>query len=53
MNKEKYKKALEDMKIELEECCGEALDDDGPCICCLYPCWRIIAKEAIENQIKE
>lgn len=54
MDKEKYKKALEDIKEELEECFGESLDDfGGACVCCLYPCWKVIAKEAIEKQIKE
>lgn len=51
-DKERYKKALHDIQVEIKICSEHALHDDGRCICFLYPCWKFVAKEAIEKQIK-
>lgn len=53
MDKERYEKALIDIEYEIKDCSKGALDDDGKCICALYPCWVMIAKESIEKNIKE
>lgn len=37
---------------DIEDCCEGALDDEGECICCMYPCYKIKIKELLED-IKE
>lgn len=51
MDKEKYEKALIDIEDEIKDCSGGVLDSDGKCICTLYPCWVMVAKESIKKQI--
>lgn len=51
MDKARYKKALSEIEEEIKNCSSECLDENGICICCMYPCWKVVAKEAIERQI--
>ena len=52
MNKEKYEEALFHIECDIKDCSGDALDEDGACICCMYPCWKMVAKELIEKQLE-
>lgn len=47
----KYKEALEDIKVILEDCMTDDKNEDGSCICYYYPCWRFIAKESLERHL--
>lgn len=52
MNIEQYKNALKHIKEDIDICSEHSLDDDGRCICWQYPCWQMVAREAIEQQLK-
>lgn len=52
MSKDNYEDALIAIKAEIEDCSRDALDDNGECICCMYPCWKMVAREAIEKQLE-
>lgn len=52
MSKDKYEDALIAIKAEIEDCSIDALDDNGECICCMYPCWKMVAREVIEKQLE-
>lgn len=52
MGDDKYEEALIAIQAEINDCSSDALDDDGKCICCMYPCWKMVAREAIEKQLE-
>lgn len=45
-------KVLIAVKAEIYDCSKDSLDDKGECICCMYPCWKMIAEEALEKQLE-
>ena len=51
--KKQYEKALEDIDMEIKDCANGVLEDgEEKCICAKFPCWRMIAKQAIEKQLE-